>query len=89
MGAHPFAMLHPRVRGSLRCDCGEELEIALRAIAEEGCGLVIYEHQEARGIGLMAKLQAYAIQDGLLPVCTCEAAIDSSVISVEQTTPTD
>src|SRR6185369_12246390 len=41
------------VLGSLRCDCREQLEIAMRAIAEEGRGLVIYEHQEGRGIGLM------------------------------------
>ena len=48
---------------SLRCDCGEQLELAMGAIAAEGCGLLIYEQQEGRGIGLMAKLQAYALQD--------------------------
>ena len=51
------------VLGSLRCDCGKQLEIAMCAIAEAGCGLVIYEHEEGRGIGLMAKLQAYALQE--------------------------
>ena len=51
------------VLGSLRCDCNQQLDIAMRAIAAEGRGLLIYEHQEGRGIGLMAKLQAYALQD--------------------------
>jgi GTP cyclohydrolase II len=51
------------VFGSLRCDCGGQLKLATRAIAQEGRGLVIYENQEGRGIGLMAKLQAYELQD--------------------------
>ena len=48
---------------SLRCDCRQQLEMALAMIAEEGTGILIYEQQEGRGIGLMAKLQAYELQD--------------------------
>jgi GTP cyclohydrolase II len=64
----PLVRIHSQcmtgeVLRSLRCDCGEQLELAMRAIAGEGCGLLIYEQQEGRGIGLMAKLQAYALQD--------------------------
>jgi GTP cyclohydrolase II len=51
------------VFGSLRCDCRGQLEMAMSTIAERGFGLVIYLHQEGRGIGLMSKLQAYALQD--------------------------
>lgn len=48
---------------SLRCDCRQQLELALSAIAEAGAGILLYENQEGRGIGLMAKLQAYELQD--------------------------
>jgi len=51
------------VFGSLRCDCRQQLEMALTLIAEEGAGVLIYEQQEGRGIGLMPKLQAYELQD--------------------------
>ena len=64
----PLVRIHSQcltgdVFGSLRCDCRQQLEMALSMIAELGAGVLIYEQQEGRGIGLMAKLQAYALQD--------------------------
>jgi GTP cyclohydrolase II len=64
----PLVRIHSQcltgdVFGSLRCDCRQQLELALAMIGEQGAGILIYEQQEGRGIGLMAKLQAYELQD--------------------------
>jgi GTP cyclohydrolase II len=66
--AAPIVRIHSQcltgdVFGSLRCDCRLQLELALKRIADEGAGILLYEQQEGRGIGLMAKLKAYELQD--------------------------
>jgi GTP cyclohydrolase II len=64
----PLVRIHSQcltgdVFGSLRCDCRQQLEMALKMISDAGAGVLLYEQQEGRGIGLMPKLQAYQLQD--------------------------
>jgi GTP cyclohydrolase II len=66
--APPIVRIHSQcltgdVFHSLRCDCRQQLELALAKITDEGAGILLYEQQEGRGIGLMAKLKAYELQD--------------------------
>jgi GTP cyclohydrolase II len=66
--APPLVRIHSQcltgdVFGSLRCDCRLQLEMALTMIGQAGAGILLYEQQEGRGIGLMAKLKAYELQD--------------------------
>ncbi|WP_446743743.1 GTP cyclohydrolase II [Silvibacterium acidisoli] len=66
--APPIVRIHSQcltgdVFHSLRCDCRQQLELALAKVAEEGTGVILYEQKEGRGIGLMAKLKAYELQD--------------------------
>jgi GTP cyclohydrolase II len=76
----PIVRIHSQcltgdVFGSLRCDCRLQLELALKAIGKVGAGILLYEEKEGRGIGLMAKLKAYELQDQGLDTVEANVAL--------------
>jgi len=76
----PLVRLHSEcmsgdVFGSVRCDCGDQLQDAMNRISHTGCGVVIYLRQEGRGIGIEKKIEAYALQESGLDTIDANLAL--------------